>query len=389
MSDLVLQPPAPIAAIPSAAAAGTVPIDGETRAQLDIKVEQFISELLAIDPESPAFGAKADQLSNLGQREIAALAGRSSRFLDRPTRVADGAGGVGNELVKLRKMVEELDPGRMGDLLEPRRILGIIPFGSKLKTYFDQYAPAQAHIEAILRSLSMGRDELLQDNVALESERTRMWEMMGKLEQMIHISKTLDSRLEIKAAALEATDPAKSRAVRDSALFYIRQRTTDLLTQMAVAVQGYLALDLIRKNNIELIKGVDRASTTTVSALRTAVMVAEALANQKLVLDRISGLNASTSNMIEDTSSLLHENSGRIHELGASATIQVASLQRAFANIYATMDAVDAFKLKALDNMKQTVELLSAETIRARDHIARSDEASAGKAVAGPSLDLA
>ena len=45
---------------------------------------------------------------------------------------------------------------------------------------------------------------------------------------------------------------------------------------MAVTVQGYLALDLVKKNNVERVKGVDRASTTTGSALRTAVTVGAA-----------------------------------------------------------------------------------------------------------------
>ena len=71
----------------------------------------------------------------------------------------------------------------------------------------------------------------------------------------------------------------------------MRQKRQDLLTQLAVSVQGYLALDLIRRNNVELIKGVDRATTTTISALRTAVIVAQALSDQKLVLDQITALN--------------------------------------------------------------------------------------------------
>src|SRR4029077_16593983 len=107
---------------------------------------------------------------------------------------------------------------------------------------------------------------------------------------MIHISKALDSGLEAKAFELDGSDANKAKAVRESALFYVRQRSNDLLTQLAVSVQGYLALDLVKKSNIELIKGVDRASTTTVAALRTAVTVAQALTNQKLVLSQITAL---------------------------------------------------------------------------------------------------
>ena len=115
----------------------------------------------------------------------------------------------------------------------------------------------------------------------------------------------MDAKLEDKANELDATDPAKAKAIRETALFYVRQRTQDLLTQMAVTVQGYLALDLVKKNNVELVKGVDRASTTTVSALRTAVTVAQALTNQKLVLEQITALNTTTANMIDSTGELL------------------------------------------------------------------------------------
>src|SRR5690606_13374240 len=171
---------------------------------------------------------------------------------------------------------------------------------------------------------------------------------MGALEQMIHIAKTLDQKLEDKAADLDATDPAKAKAIRESALFYVRQRTQDLYTQMAVSVQGYLALDLGKKNNVELVKGVDRASTTTVGALRTAVTVAEATTNQRLVLSQITSLNETTANIIDSTGTMLRDQTARIHEQAASSTIPLETLQRAFQNIYDTMDEVDNFKVRAL-----------------------------------------
>ncbi|KQN09674.1 toxic anion resistance protein [Sphingobium sp. Leaf26] len=378
MSDLILEAPAPVVAVPVEKAAGLVPIDGSVKSQLESKADAYVAELVALDANSPDFGSKVAQLNNLGQREVVALATQSNRFLDRPTRSMDGEGSVGGSLVELRHVIERLDPSRDGPLLQPRKLFGFIPFGDKLKAYFDKYQSAQSHINGILVTLARGKDSLLQDNIAIDGERRKMWELMGKLEQMIHISKTLDVKIEDRAHLIEASDPAKAKALRESALFYVRQRSTDLLTQMAVTVQGYLALDLIKKNNIELIKGVDRASTTTIAALRTAVTVAQALASQKLVLDQISALNTTTSNMIESTSDLLKSNSAQIHEQAASATIQVETLQRAFANIYATMDAVDEFKGKALANMKTTVDVLSRETEKARGYVARSQGSDIG-----------
>ena len=256
-----------------------------------------------------------------------------------------------------------------------------------MNRYFDSYTSAQGHIQAILARLSSGKDELLMDNAAIDVERQKLWEAMGNLEQMIHIAKTLDAKLEEKAADLDATDPAKAKAIRESALFYVRQRTQDLYTQMAVSVQGYLALDLVKKNNVELVKGVDRASTTTVGALRTAVTVAQAMTNQRLVLQQVTALNQTTAGIIDSTGTLLREQTGKIHEQAASSTIPLETLQRAFQNIYDTMDQVDEFKVKALASMKQTVETLSDEVEKSKGYIARAEgQAQAAKAVSEPSL---
>ena len=389
MSDLTLVAPDPVQVVTiEKVSAGLVPVEDETRTKLATKADMFVNELARMDHNSPEFSTKVAQITNIGQKEVSALAAQSNRFLDRPTKAMEGEGSVGQRLIELRGVVESLDPGRDGNLLKPRKILGFIPFGNSIKNYFAKYQSSQTHIQAIIVHLGRGKDELLQDNIAIEGERRKMWEAMGKLEQMIVISKALDAKLEETAAELDATDPTKAKTLRETALFYVRQRTQDLLTQMAVTVQGYLALDLIKKNNVELIKGVDRASTTTITALRTAVTVAQALANQKLVLDQITALNTTTSNIIDSTSTLLRNQTGKIHEQAASATIQVEVLQRAFQNIYETMDMVDEFKLKALGNMKTTIDVLSAESEKAKGYIARSEGSSNAGAAESPLLTV-
>jgi uncharacterized protein YaaN involved in tellurite resistance len=372
-TKLKLEAPEALTAVQPQEAVGLVPLKEEERSALEVKVDSFIDDLVSTDANSPEFGKKIDQLTSMGRKEIAEAAGHSNRFLDRPVKAIDSDTGIGADLTQLRRTVEELDPGRQGGLSTPRKILGIIPFGNKLGNYFQKYQSSQTHISKILASLASGKDELLMDNAAIDVERTNMWKTMGKLEQMIHISKTMDQRLEEKANELDATDPAKAKAIRETALFYTRQRTTDLLTQMAVTVQGYLALDLVKKNNVELVKGVDRASTTTVAALRTAVTVAQALTNQRLVLDQIGALNTTTANMIDRTGELLKSQTGDIHKQAASATIPLETLQRAFQNIYDTMDTIDQFKLEALGNMKQTVNVLTSEVEKSRGYIARAE----------------
>lgn len=374
---LTLTPPDPVPVVAPQQAAGLVPVDDKTKTALDSRVDAFVADLVAQDAASPEFGQKVDQLTQMGSKEIAAAAGMSNRFLDRPVRAMDKDSGVGGDLAALRRTVEELDPGKAGVTTGGRKLLGFIPFGNSVKRYFDGYVSAQGHIKAILERLASGKDELLKDNAAIDVERAKLWEAMGKLEQMIHIARALDQKLEDTANDLDATDPAKAKAIRESALFYTRQRTQDLLTQMAVTVQGYLALDLVKKNNVELVKGVDRASTTTVAALRTATTVAQAMTNQKLVLQQITALNTTTANIIDATGTMLRDNTAKIHEMAASSTIPIETLQKAFQNIYDTMDSIDTFKLKALDSMKQTVGTLSNEVEKSKAYIARAQGASA------------
>jgi uncharacterized protein YaaN involved in tellurite resistance len=372
-TKLKLEAPEALATVEPEQAAGLVPIEDGVKSKLEVVADKFVAELVAADANSPEFGRKVDELTNMGRKQIAEAAGVSNRFLDRPVKAIDSDTGIGADLTELRRTVEDLDPGRRGNLLAPKKLFGIIPFGNKLRNYFDGYKSAQSHISTILARLASGKDELLMDNAAIDTERASLWKTMGQLEQMIHISKLLDAKLEEKANDLDATEPAKAKAIRESALFYTRQRTTDLLTQMAVTVQGYLALDLVKKNNVELVKGVDRASTTTVSALRTAVTVAQALTNQKLVLDQITALNSTTANVIDSTGNMLRNQSAQIHQQAASATIPLETLQRAFQNVYDTMDMIDQFKLEALSSMKQTVNTLTSEVEKSRGYIARAE----------------
>lgn len=389
-----LEPPAPVQAVPIESASGRVRLKSGEVAQLDEQVRQFIDTISQHDSQSPEFKDAVSRIHSMGDKDIAASAQVSNRMLERPVKTLDNGlfdkgSQIGKGLIDLRQKIEELDPSRQGDLLSPRKLLGLIPWGNKLTDYFDRYQSSQSHLNAIIEALHRGKDELMRDNAAIEQEKVNLWGLMERLEKYIHIGRKLDTELEAKALALDGGEPEKARVMREEMLFYTRQKVTDLLTQMSVNIQGYLALDLIRKNNLELMKGVDRASTTTVSALRTAVIVAQALANQKLVLDQISALNTTTGNLIASTSEMLRDQSAAIHQQAASATIEVAKLQQAFNNIYQTMDAIADFKTRALASMQTTVDTLSNEVSKSRTYLDRVRQQEAAQASVGSAGEVA
>jgi uncharacterized protein YaaN involved in tellurite resistance len=371
---LTLTAPEPVQAVATTAAPSMAPaVDAAALPGLDAKVDTFMTSLLATAPRSPEFAAKATDVRSMGDADIRGAAETSNRLLKSPVRALQEGGlsegsKVGGTLLELRRTVEDLDPKEATGV---KKLFGMIPFGDKLEGYFRKYQSAQSHLDAILHALRDGQDELAKDNAALNMEKGQLWEAMTRLNQYVYVAERLDARLAAAVAQTEATDPEKAKALRDDLLFYVRQKHQDLLTQLAVSIQNYLAIDIVIKNNIELIKGVDRASTTTVSALRTAVIVAQALGNQKLVLDQISALNTTTSGMIERTSQMLKDNSVAIQQQAASATIGLPQLQAAFANIYATMDAIDTFKVEALDSMAATIGTLETEVTKSRTYLER------------------
>lgn len=383
-----LAPPPVVAAVSAEQANEMVKLDAATILRLDGMVEAYLSAITSLDVHGGEFATKVKDIQKLADEDIKASAGVSNRLLDKPMAAMTNGGlaqasVVSRSLLDLRHTVEDLDPGRQGDLLSPRKLLGLIPFGDRLRDYFDKYRSSQTHLDAIIKALFSGQDELVRDNAAIEQEKANLWAVMGRLRQYVYLGQKLDAALEARITEIAATDPERARALREDMLFYVRQKVQDLLVQLAVSVQGYLALDIIRKNNVELIKGVDRATTTTVSALRTAVIVAQALSDQKLVLDQITALNTTTGNLIESTSRLLRDQSGKIGEQAASATIDLAKLQAAFANIYATMDEIDAFKLRALDNMAKTVTALSTEVAKSQAYLDRVRQGENSAALGG------
>jgi uncharacterized protein YaaN involved in tellurite resistance len=376
---LVLTPPAPVVVIEKDQAVGAIPIDSAKQVELRGKATAFVNELATLDTKSPAFAQKVGQITSMGNQDMRASAAVSNRILARPAAALNASKGrddaqtrVSNTLIDLRATVTDLDPGR-ADLSGVKKLLIFLPGRDKVQRYFAKYQSAQSHLNAIIKALDSGQDELRKDNAAIDTEKANMWATMGKLSEYNELAGALDAAVEAKTVELDAVGRSEeANILRSDALFPIRQRRQDVLTQMAVAVQGYMALDLVRRNNLELIKGVDRAQTTTIAALRIAVIVSQALSRQKLVLDQITALNTVTSNLIESTSEQLRIQGAAINQQAASATVDVAKLQAAFDNVFATMDALDTFRAQAVGSMAQTVAALQGQIERAKPYLERT-----------------
>ncbi|MER5365536.1 toxic anion resistance protein [Streptomyces sp. NPDC002722] len=379
---LVLTPPEPVAPVRTEQAAGLVPVDESVRTEMTRRATEYIGALSGLDARSPEFTTRIGEIAALGQGDIRSAAQQSNRMLDRTVRSLAGSGGVdaqskvGSSLVELRRTVEDLDP-RDTPGRGARRLLSRLPGGNKIRDHVAKYASSQATLNRIVGSLRGGQDELRRDNAALHTERTRLWETMGKLQEYVVLTEALDGAVEQRIAEAAATDPAQADALRADVLFPVRQKHQDLLTQLAVCAQGYLAMDVVRRNNDELIRGVDRAATTTVSALRIAVMLASALENQRKVTEQVQVLRSTTEDLIRGNAEMLAGQSGEIQRIAADPAVSAETLRTAFQQIYRTLDAIDTYKVQATESMAATVESLTSELQQAGAHLERSRSAGA------------
>ncbi|MFE9805109.1 toxic anion resistance protein [Streptomyces sp. NPDC005548] len=371
-----LTPPEAVTAVPREKAGGLVPVEAAVRDEMARRAAEYIDGLALLDARSPEFAGKVGEIAVLGTSEMRGAAAQSNRMLERtihslPSQGEDAQSHVAGSLVELRRVVEDLDPRDLS-ASKGRKFFSRLPGGNRLRDHVAKYASAQGTLNKIVGSLRGGQDELRRDNAALQTERVRLWETMGKLQEYVVLAQALDGAVEEHIAGVDTTDPAQADTLRSDILFPVRQKQQDLLTQLAVCAQGYLAMDVVRRNNEELIKGVDRAATTTVSALRISVMLASALDNQRKVVDQVNALRGTTEDLIRGNAEMLSTQSGEIQRIAADPAVGAETLRNAFQQIYRTLDAIDTYKVQATETMAATVESLTSELQHAGHYLERS-----------------
>ncbi|WP_420451283.1 toxic anion resistance protein [Ilumatobacter sp.] len=336
-----------------------------------------VDQLLAVDPADQASrDAARDAVDSMG-RDLQQRAATRSRMLQAPLRdlgrSAQDGGPVANSLADLRIEVEKLDPSGLDtDAGWFTRAVGRIPgVGTPLKRYFMRYESSQTQIDSIVSSLEAGRDTLARDNVTLGADQQQMRELTVALAEQVALAQALDAAVAERLAGEIGPDDPRRAFVEEDILFAIRQRTIDLQQQLAVNQQGVLATELVIRNNRELIRGVDRALDVTISALQVAVTVALALAHQRIVLDKIEAINATTSEMIAGTAARLRTQGTEIHRQASSTMLDMESLRSAFDDIEAALDEISRYRREALPTMAGSILELDQLAERSEESISQ------------------
>ena len=346
--------------------------------QLKAAAAANAAEILALDMD--AMDKRRDVLKSIDQFGMETMQTSSQKnallqvSVGNLARMGDDGGVVSKGLLDLHREIKDLDPsaidfaktGLLGKLFNP------------IRAYFEKYQKADSVIADIVASLDKGKAMLKNDNTTLELEEGSLRQLTKKLAREIELGTAMDEALstQLEQAKTQGILEEKARFIEEEVLFPLRQRVMDLQQMTVVNQQGIIAIEVIRRNNLELIRGVDRAKNVTISALRIATIVASALYNQKVVLKKIQLLNETTNELIAGTSKMLREQGTEIHKQAMETGVNVETLKGAFEDALAAMDAISTFKQEALPKMKGTIDQFRALAERGESEIQKLEKGS-------------
>ena len=339
----------------------TAPSD-ETKGQINDLVVKHTDKILNVNLDEQesrrvcvaaveSFGVEAIKKS---ESKNAILQKRMYQF----SRAGGETGEVSKGLEDLTFKMKDLDPsktdflngGKLGKLFNPAR------------RYFERFKTADEEIATIVKSLDVGKKTLLDDNVTLDLEQGNMRELTKQISANVEIGMQMDRYIdsEIQNLELANTDPEKVKFLQEEILYPLRQKIQDFQQLLIVNQQGIIAMEIIKRNNKELVRSVDRAKLVTVSALRTAVTVAGALYDQKIVLEKVTALNEETNRMIEATSRMLKEQGSSIQAQAEAANISPETLTNAFNDALSALEDINRYKQEALPRLRKSIDDFNA-----------------------------
>ncbi len=388
LTGFALTPPEVITPLPVEASVGAVPLKPEIKSAVDDQVGRFIDALMQEDVNSDAFKAKLDSAFALGRQEVSTAASLMQGQLLQRNFVGAEDTPAYKAIAAIRGQLDELNPGKDGDLLQPNKLFGLIPYGNKLQAYFRKYQSASSQLSQAMNQLYAARDDVQRDVADIEATRGKLWDAMQQLSAAIHFARTLDTHLADKVNALKATDPIRAKALEQEVLFYARQNLADIQTQQAVCVNGYLALDVLKKTGREMMNGCSRVATTGMSALAVAQTVARATGNQVQVMEMLQGVNATIGDLISQTGKQLNQHVEATGNFASNPMLGIDKIKEMFDQTYQAMDAMDTFRSQAITAMGQNNVIMQEQLARSEQYIDRVRQQQARQAVevkdAGP-----
>jgi uncharacterized protein YaaN involved in tellurite resistance len=329
----------------------------EIRAAVASQADHFIEDLLQMDVTSGEFRARIDSAFRLGRKEISDSALLTGKFMEQ-NFVKDSDNPAFHVMNEMRGLFETLDPGKEGDLFASHKLFGVIPYGNKLQAYLQRFDTASTGLRKLVDNIYGVQDELARDDKELFATMNKLLDAMVKLKSVDVFVERLDNTLTDAVTKLRATDPIRARAIEQEVLFYARQASMDVKTQMLVCINGYKMLEGLRKTGRELHNGCDRLATIGMSSLAIAVTLARAQGYQMRVMEALKQGSAAIEGLMASTAKMFGDHVDQVVEFQSNPLVGVQTLKASFDTVFAGLDKMDEFRAKNIEAMGANITLM-------------------------------
>lgn len=356
------------------AALAMAPMKEDTKAAALKQADQFIEDLLKMDVTSGEFRSRIDSAFRLGRKEIGDSALLSGKFLEK-NFVKDTDNPAFQVMNEMRTLFESLDPGKEGDLMSQHKLLGVIPFGNRLQAYLHRFDSASGSLRKLIDNIYGVQDQIARDDQELFATMNKLLDAMNKLKAVDIFIDRLDETLTGAVARVRPSDPARAKAIEQEVLFYARQASMDVKTQILVCINGYKMLEGLRKTGRELHNGCDRMATIGMSSLSIAVTLARAQGYQMKVMDALKQGSAAIEGLLASTSKMFGEHVDRVTEYEQNPLIGLQALKASFDTVFAGLDKLDEFRSKSIETMGQNITMLKGLLAEGESRMRREETA--------------
>lgn len=351
-------------------------LSDERKKHLDDVAENFVNKafdsgfLTSID-QSVSAGITAD-IDSMGMAEAKEIALSSNNLMNRQLKELDNSSVKENKkvvksLMDMENKIVELNPAKAGinwdDPLRGGRIFGIkLPFiGDKLQKYIQKTRDASQYIEMVNKELDEGSRIIRESIGEIDLEKQKNLEITMRSNEYLYLNSAIVKKVESRMIENKLNDKEKE-LVTEVILYPLEQKKSDLNTQIHVAITSYYGLDVIQKNNKELLRGVQRCQMVALPALNTSITMASALADQKNVHDTVGAINQTAEEMLNSVSTMVSSQSQQIQKSAQSETIKRKSIMDNYKKIEDALKKTSEYRLQAHAALKKDNEKMEELT---------------------------
>ncbi len=207
---------------------------------------------------------------------------------------------IEDDIANLNIKIKELQPPNVSQYNHKSLFL------NPVNKYFHKIKQEEKYIAVIITNLEKEKEILNRDNVTLQIEINKIKALIKSIDDEYEYGEKLKD--EISSIILTANaegNTGKEGYYSNKLLKMLEEKMYDLKQMSIVKEQSALAFEIVKNNNEGVIRNIDRVTKVTLEALNTAVIVANSVYNQKLVLKKLKMIENRANGISADTIDVL------------------------------------------------------------------------------------